>query len=770
MAKKILKGFFAYPSVPSELVSTIELAAEKASSEKYLKQIFTWPQIESIGVHIADSIRNKIDECDFLIGDITSSNNNVYYEFGYAIGSGKPILPVLNASFKDASKNIQKDGFFDNIRYEVYENSDQLGEIVGLFQGFGLLEAYEKEINHEQPLFLLDTYKKTDFRNSIVSSIKASKVFYRSFDPTETPRFSTSNIIAEASASSGAIVPFLSETIVDAERHNLRASFLAGILHGLDRKVLLIQHGDAPTPADYREDIEAVKNPPEVNDIVSAFAQQAIIATQTIRRRAPKLRRQGIARLTLGASAAENEFRRLDGYFLETAEFNQALRGDGKIVAGRKGSGKTAIFFMVRDRFRADKRNLVIDLKPESHELIKLREVLSEYADAGVVSHTFTGFWQVILLNELLVKLRDELNFLSKRDHEALGLILEIDKATGAIDSPEQGDFTERLAFFVNRLIGDIEQAARKEGGKIAPGRLTNFIYNREMRNLIDLVKRLSISKKLLVLLFDNIDKGWLASGIDSQDIVLVRCLVDAANKIQRELAQSDIELRFSIFLRNDVYELLVENTSDRGKESEIKIDWSDPEKLKLMIGRRLTSALEIDKSVQEMWDLYFPKKIEGENGFNYAIRHSLMRPRFLIDILERSISISVNRGKGVVGKDDLEEAILQHSRYLVNDFGYEIRDVSGITYEILDVFLGAPKTMHIEDVENRLSTAVERPLLDTAKRLLLWYGFLGFIKDGEEKYIYDYNYIMRRLKAEIVRMGSRVEYVINPAFFTGLQ
>src|SRR4051812_40809567 len=47
------------------------------------------------------------------------------------------------------------------------------------------LEKAVKPINFQQPLYILDTFRKTDFRNWIVSSVKSSKVFYRSFDPAE---------------------------------------------------------------------------------------------------------------------------------------------------------------------------------------------------------------------------------------------------------------------------------------------------------------------------------------------------------------------------------------------------------------------------------------------------------------------------------------------------------------------------------------------------------------------------------------------------------
>src|SRR5262249_21821086 len=111
----------------------------------------------------------------------------------------------------------------------------------------------------------------------------------------------------------------------------------------------------------------------------------------------------------LGASAAENEFRHLEDYFIQTFQFRRALDGSGKIVVGRKGSGKTAIFFQVRDKKREDRRNLIVDLKPESHQLSLLRENVLRLYNIGVFDHTISAFWQHLIHIEILLKIRDRL-------------------------------------------------------------------------------------------------------------------------------------------------------------------------------------------------------------------------------------------------------------------------------------------------------------------------------------------------------------------------
>src|SRR5438874_13255296 len=54
-------------------------------------------------------------------------------------------------------------------------------------------------------------------------------------------------------------------------------------------------------------------------------------------------RKEALRQLRLGSSVAESDDD-LQDYFVETESFRSLIRGDGDIVAGDKGTGKSAIF------------------------------------------------------------------------------------------------------------------------------------------------------------------------------------------------------------------------------------------------------------------------------------------------------------------------------------------------------------------------------------------------------------------------------------------
>jgi hypothetical protein len=72
--------------------------------------------------------------------------------------------------------------------------------------------------------------------------------------------------------------------------------------------------------------------------------------------------------------------------------------------------------------------------------------------------------------------------------------------------------------------------------------------------------------KKKLYLLFDNLDKGWPTHGLTAPDVAILRALLEATRKLERQLQRREVNCSTLAFLRNDVYELLVSETPDRGK------------------------------------------------------------------------------------------------------------------------------------------------------------------------------------------------------------
>ena len=127
--------------------------------------------------------------------------------------------------------------------------------------------------------------------------------------------------------------------------------------------------------------------------------------------------------LRIGDPTAENEMATLADYYLQTDEYQRALLGSVNLAVGRKGSGKTALFIQLRDKIRHDKRNVVVDLRPEGYQLIKLKEDILWYVSEGSRQHLITAFWEYLILLEVAYKLLEKDQYTHKHNHGSPGTL-----------------------------------------------------------------------------------------------------------------------------------------------------------------------------------------------------------------------------------------------------------------------------------------------------------------------------------------------------------
>lgn len=758
-------AFFAYPAANPIVRDAIRGAAELPQPNGLVVQL--WEDMNILGFKLDNLIRERIDSADFLAADITYPNHNVFYEIGFAMARGKPVLPTVNFAITASSETIRKIGLFDTTGYASYNNAEELKERLSEWSAMGWRNNYSPKRNFAQPLFVLDPLKKTDFRNWIFHAIDESEVNYRAFDPAEVPRLTAAQSITEVSSSAGLIIPLLSPEVVDAETHNLRAGFLLGLGHGFGLEALVIQYENSPAPIDYRDFIRNSTSRIETLRHVSEYCQETLVRNQRPEKKAASNKGNLLSKIDLGSSSAENEASYLDQYFVETAEFSRALRAEGAIVTGRKGSGKSAIYLQILEHHRASgPRRCVVDLRPASHDLSEMREALLSVMSAGVFDHTVAAFWQYIVYFEILLKLRELAVPKAKNDFATQTMLAELEDQFDLSDQVVSGDFTSRLKSAVDEVV---KKAAASENAEKLRSELTNYMFEKPIPALRDAIVKLSTYCDSIHILIDDLDKGWPPRRVEKQDVTMVKHLIETLNKVGRDLAKRAVDVQHLLFLRSDIYERLVEITSDRGKYNAINVDWSDPLQLENLILVRVATSVDEDEE-EEAWRAINPP-MSGGGAINRMISSSLMRPRFLIDICERALSFAINRGHRTVEDLDVEHALEQMSLYLVSDFGYEMRDIAGTPEDIFYLFIGAPERILPSELETILSQINLGMPTGEVIDLLLWYGFLGiFGKNGARVFIYDRAYDIRRLDAERRSRLDNLEYAVNPAFLRGLQ
>lgn len=770
-----ISGLVAYPSEPREIGQTILRSLERLHNEAKFKQLHSWEETDIPGRFIATEVLKLIENGTIFIADITRLNFNVVFEIAYTIGCKKRIFLLRNEIIQPDIDVIRQVGIFDTLGYASYTDSGALTSLIEGIQDLAPLYFDEKATNDKTPVYVLLPQIKGDIETHLIARIKKGRLFYRSFDPAEQGRLSVLDAIENVAESHGVVAPLLPSYYNNANIHNFRAAFIAGLAQGMRKPLLLLQNGEDPVPLDYRDLVRGFKFPDQIDEYVNDFALSVFESFQSSQPTVVTHPSNFLTQLTLGASSAENEFQELGKYYLETDEFRQALRGEIQIVLGRKGSGKTALFFQLRDRIRPNKNNVVLDLKPEGFQLIKFKEQVLDYLEQGTREHTITAFWEYLLLLEICHKLLNDDKTRHLRDHELFFPYQRLASIYSADEYVAEGDFAERMLKLTRRISDDFD--AMRHSGKslrLSTDEITNFIYCHDIGALNSQLATYLKYKKALWILFDNLDKGWPPHGVGPDDVLSLRCLLDAIAKIEHSFRREGIQAKGTLFIRNDVYEHLVAVMPDRGKISYALVDWNDEALLLEMLRRRfMSSGIEGDPPMDKIWPLVCVSHIYGEESSHYMVERCLMRPRSLIDFFRFCRSHAVNLGHLRIEVEDLENGEEQYSTQLVNDISYEIQDIFTPAKDILYEFIESPSELDSASLKLILAKISSDPAVqERTLDLLLWYGVIGFRKeDGNPTYIYSVRYDMKRMKALMEKRDHNgLVYLVNPAFWKGLE
>ena len=387
--------------------------------------------------------------------------------------------------------------------------------------------------------------------------------------------------------------------------------------------------------------------------------------------------------------------------------------------------------------------------------------------NAGFQEHTFTAFWFYILLCEIAHQVIVVDSSWAQLDHERRKRFNRLVEVYSEHSTVESLDFSERLLKQIQKIT-----ERYKNGQKIStPGELTSVLFKDDIKNLETVVGDYIQEKSAVWILIDNLDKGWPTHGASPEDILIIRTLLEACRKLQKQLNETKASFHPLVFLRNDIYEFLVQNTPDKGKDSVIVLDYDDHELFREIVSSRIKASTKLNADFSNLWANVFDTHIGTQDSFLFILERTLMRPRDLLNYLRMSVDIAINRGHSRVLQDDILKAEETYSNDILLAVSFEIRDVFPSVSEPLYGFIGCPTHMDIQQVLKILKeTGFVDKDLDRVLRLIVWFGFLGVQSDGQEipTFIYQARQNLEKLLAPVKQRHARL--VIHPAFRKALE
>lgn len=274
-------------------------------------------------------------------------------------------------------------------------------------------------------------------------------------------------------------------------------------------------------------------------------------------------------------------------------------------------------------------------------------------------------------------------------------------------------------------------------------------------------------------LLFDNIDKGWSVEGVSDTDVFVLRCLINASRKLEREFRKKGLSFYSVVFIRDDVYSLLMQGSADYGKEMRASLDWSDKDLLGEMLKRRIAHSLNEDLSVElpYIWSKISVSHYLADPAIDHMIDCSLMRPRNLLKIFRYSLGYAINLAHDRIEVEDIRRGLNTYSQDLVTEVDRELTDVFPQAHHLIYEFSEENSEFSHDDLMTLIQIfGLNESDSEKLISFLLYYGVLG-VKRGKEDpvYIYDVKYNIELLKVKIRKWAAATYYIVNPALWPAL-
>jgi hypothetical protein len=762
-------GLFLFPSKPKPIAATIDAAREELQNSGGTWR--SWTDFDNAGQLIFCEICKGIRGASKVFADVTTLNFNLLFEIGFCIGLGVPVKPIRDTSVVADSKLFEGISVLETLGYIDFNNAHDLARQAKEAKS-PALGNLPKKVFAEAPVYVVKGPIPTEGAGQLISALKKSLVKnFRVHDPSETPRTSLYEQWKQVRGSFGVIANLLSPKRGEAATvHNALCAFLCGIAMAEEKAVLMLQEESGiRQPIDYGDVVREWDDPRQIQSLIEPTVLKVIERMQSGVAARVGAGAGVLELLDLGDVAAENETEGLQRYFVRTGPFGRARQGHGRLVVGRKGSGKTAMFFGVRNAVSRGQATLILDFRPEGFQFTKLREAVLEALSQGQKEQAVTALWTFLLTAEVAHKIlfhEGELRA-AERDGARFERYEALKNAFLAHGLASDEDLSQRFLRQIDKLADRFADA----GEITARTNLVELVYGGDLRTLSDAVAAYVTEEKDEVwLLIDNLDKSWATRGATFEDILIVQGLLEASRKLERLLGSRGVDFHCLVFIRPDVLELLNKYASDRGKETPIELEWDDRQIFRDILHRRIIDRTEIEGDFSEAWQTIAEPAVGIRDSFDYIIDRTLMRPRDALLFVQRAQQVALNRSHTKITGDDIMQAEVGYSEEALVQLGFEMEDTHPETLDALFAFHGTKAKLSRDEVEAVLQRGnVPAEEIGSVIDLLLWFGFLGVqVGGGEPMFSHTVHFTLRRL-THPMDVGTG-QFVVHHAFRRALE
>lgn len=734
--------FFAYPSKPETSADAIRQAIKELRSNKTINiSVVDWADLPIEGSTILCEICKGIRRMSCVVVNTTYVNFNVLFEYGLAIGTGRAIWPLVEEGISRdelVSTNVKT---ITTIGYSQFSNSASIYKKIikknpwDRVSHFDLPEWLGSQPTREAVgVFYMKSAQNNEPSLRISESLSLFKGELIIDDPVEVPFQHVVWYLNQIKRAYAVVIHLGNERMEGAHLHWAKCALVAGMALALGRRLLILGEDVSFEPIDYRDLIRSYKNAHEAETIVKTFMDKIAPEVEKYKEYASadialtaKKKGSRLSTADVGDYIAENEQAALQSYFIDTPEFEKALQPKCTVFVGRKGSGKSANFYMLVSRLVEDKRGLVCAIKPKEYELNELVQFIKNELDLAKKGYLVESLWKFMLYSEVLATIRDRIN----KSPSALYEVIDT-KIVEYLESGKYGtnqSFTSRLTNVV-RAVCNI--TAKSSETQVAVSEILHVAeINRMSEMLCEYIKVKEI--KHFSILIDGLDANWrLGENHEIMSDILL-ALIGSARDIWRDCSKNmiaheySLETTIAIFIRSDVFSMTLERARDPDKLQFESLYWPTVDSLIALVNKRIIANSAMDTEVLNWTEILDP-------GFGYdemktmISRNVLPRPRDVIYYFQRVLYFANLRGTKYITKRDFQSAMEEYSQWALLSLSAEAQPYIPSMLDLLLEFDQKREVLTMEEINRAfLKAGVSEREFGRTLNFLVDINFLGY-------------------------------------------
>ena len=750
----------------------------KNNCDRLLVNIKRWEEYSIGGNFIINTICDAIDEAELFFADLTGLNPNVMFELGYAIAHDKRIWLIFDDTHKDAKKMFNQLRILTTVGYVQCYNSDDIIKGFHKEKPYASIEdtIFRSEIEHnlEKSGSPRIFHLKREYEDQ--PAVRVSNLLQKKFPKRITvddPRESTVQSLAWYGSNvfncSGVVCHFMSPNREGGYIQTARHALVCGMAYGWKKPLLMLAEDDFWAPIDYRDRLRHYKT---TTDALRYLEEWLLPVEQALKSKQDATEVQHVAKLArdlkslrFGNHVAEYEEERLVGeYFIPTAAYDEAVRGNQTLFIGRKGSGKTANLLKLKDELSKQEQNVVCVIKPQRFQMLGIVDLLKQYQHRNVKAYAVESLWKFLLLTEIANVLYN---------NPPPGQSADVVKRFSNFIEKNKKMICEDFSIRLEACIQNLKKTIRESNDANSYFPVSEILHTHALRQLRIEIGNFLSNEQRVAILVDNLDQAWERQNNIEALSEILWSLLEVARQLPIELQHQSskkqrIKLSLTIFLRSDIFYRIRQVADEPDKMTYSLLKWNDPELLSI-IEERFCSSYNTEESAI-LWDQYFCPTVNGTPTKEYITSTILKRPRDIIFFVKTAVTTALKKRHPLIEEEDIFEAEKQYFSQILDSIKAENTSPDINLEDIIYEFIGMPVTLSKSQVIEVLqSVGISDERIKFTIDVLHDLTFLG-IEIGENSFVFSEEPESSRKNKIIARnfakkKGQEERFQIHKAF-----